>query len=77
MFEVYEDGQEYHSIVAGYASTVHEVMGQTLSHMTLAFSNKSPAIGYVALSRVFSLDNIVSHMTKTHFVNLKHGSNNL
>ena len=59
VFPVYSDGQEYFPIVAGYASTIHKVMGQTLQHVTLAFDMRmlSPAVGYVALSRVSSLVN--------------------
>ena len=45
VFAVYDNGQQYFSIVAGYASTVHKVMGQTLAHITLAFDIRmlSPA----------------------------------
>ena len=73
VFPVYSDGQEYFPIVAGYASTIHKVMGQTLQHVTLAFDMRmlSPAVGYVALSRVSSLDNVVPllRLRKSHFVN--------
>ena len=57
MFEVYADGQKCHPIVAGYASTIHKVMGQTLCHVTSVFDMRvlSPAIGYVPLSKVSSL----------------------
>ena len=37
VFAVYNNGQEYYAIVACYVSTVHKVMGQTLSHVTLVF----------------------------------------
>ena len=30
LFAVYDNGKRYHPIVPGYASTVHQVMGQTL-----------------------------------------------
>ena len=73
VFSVYCDGQEYFPIVAGYASTIHKVMGQTLQHVTLAFDMRmlSPAVGYVALSRVSSLDIVVPllRLRKSHFVN--------
>ena len=73
VFAVYRDRQEYFPIVAGYASTIHKVMGQTLQHVTLAFDMRmlSPAVGYVALSRVSSLDNVVPllRLRKSHFVN--------
>ena len=49
-------------------------MGQTLGHMTLAFDIRmlSPGVGYVALSRVSSLDNIVPllRLRKSHFINI-------
>ena len=46
VFAVFDQGQQYFPIVAGYASTVHKVMGQTL-HVTLAFGVRilSPAVG--------------------------------
>ena len=61
VFAVYDHGEQYFPIVVGYASTVHEVMGQTLQHITLAFDIRmlSRAIGYVALSRVSSIDGVV------------------
>ena len=34
---VFDQGQQYFPIVAGYASTVQKVMGQTLQLVTLAF----------------------------------------
>ena len=73
VFPVYSDGQEHFPIVAGYASTIHKVMGQTLQHVTLAFDMQmfSPAVGYVALSRVSSLDNVVPllWLRKSHLLN--------
>ena len=73
VFPVYTHGQEYFPIVARYASTIHKVMGQTLQHVTLAFDMRmlSPAVGYVALSRVSSLDNVVPllRLRKSHFIN--------
>ena len=51
----------YYPIVAGYSSTVHKVMGQTLPHVTLVFDCRylRPAVGYVLLPRISSLDNVV------------------
>ena len=73
VFSVYRDGQEYFLIVAGYASIIHKVMGQKLQHVTLAFDTRmlSPALGYVALSRVSSLANVVPlvRLRKSHFIN--------
>ena len=73
VFSVYRGGQEYFPIVAGYASTIHKVMGQKLQHVTLAFDTRmlSPALWYKALSRVSSLDNVVPllPLRKSHFIN--------
>ena len=73
VFPVYNNREPYYPIVAGYCFTIHKVMGQTLSHVTLAFDSRflSPAVGYVALSRVSSLDNVVPMLwlRKTHFIN--------
>ena len=73
---MYDKGQEYFPIVPGYASTVHKVIGQALQHVTLAFdiSMLSPAVGYVALSRVSSIDNVVPllRLRKSHFINNVH-----
>ena len=48
------------------------VIVQTLEHITLAFDIHmlSPAIGYVALSRVSSIDNVVPllRLRKSHFI---------
>ena len=74
VFAVFKDGQQYFHLIAGYASTVHKVMGQTLQHITLVFDIKmlSPAVGYVALSRVSSLDNAVPllQLRRSHFINI-------
>ena len=74
IFAVYDEGQEYFPLVAGYASTVHKVMGQTLKHVTLVFELRmlSPAVGYVALSRVSSLDNVepLLRLRRSHFINI-------
>lgn len=73
VFPVYSEGQQYFPILPAYASTVHKIMGQTLEHITLVFDIRmlSPAVGYVALSRVSSLDNVVPllRLRKTHFLN--------
>ena len=73
VFPVYSNGLEYFPIVAGYASTIHKVMGQSLQHVTLVFNMRmlSPAVGYVALSRVSSLDDVVPllRLRKSHFIN--------
>ena len=73
---MYDKGQEYFPIVPGYASTVHKVISQALQHVTLAFdiSMLSPAVGYVALSRVSSIDNVVPllRLRKSHFINNVH-----
>ena len=51
-----------------------EFMGQTLGHMTLAFDIRmlSPGVGYVAVSRVSFLDNILPllRLRKSHFINI-------
>ena len=49
VFAVYSQGHEYYPIVAGYTSTIHKVMRQTLQHVTLAFDMRMlfPAVGYV------------------------------
>ena len=74
VFPVYRDGCQYYPIVAGYASTVHKVMGQTLSHIILVFDMRvlSQGVGYVALSRVSSLDNVVPllRLRRSHFINI-------
>ena len=73
-FAVYNNGQECLPLVAGYASTVHKVMGQTLKHVTLVFDMQmlSPAVGYVALPRVSSLYNVAPllWLRRSHFVNI-------
>ena len=73
VFPVYCNGTPYYPIVAGYASTIHKIMGQTLRHVILVFNYwyLSPAVGYVALSRVSSLDNVVAMLRqrKKRFIN--------
>ena len=63
VFPVYSNRQSYYPIV----------MGQTLPQVTLVFDSRFPsaAVGYVALSRVSSLDNVVPmlQLRKTHFIN--------
>ena len=72
VFAVLGHGEQYFPIVAGYASVVHKVMGQTLKHITLAFDIRMifPAIGYVALSRVYSIDRVVPllWLRRSHFI---------
>ena len=74
VFAVFKDGQQYFPLVAGYASTVHKVMGQILQHVTCVFDIQmlSPTVGYVALSRVSSLDNVVPllRLKRSHFINI-------
>lgn len=74
IFPVYDDGVPYYPIVPGYASTVHKIMGQTLAHVTLAFdlTKLSSAVGYVAISRVDSINNVVPllRLRKSHFINV-------
>ena len=73
VFAVYNHGQQYFPIFASYASTVHKVMGQTLQHITLAFDIRmlSPVVGYVALSRVSSINRVVPllRLRRSHFIN--------
>ena len=73
VFPVYFEERQFFPIVAGYAFTIHKIMGQTLEHITLVFDMRmlSPAVGYVALSRVSSLENVVPlvRLRKSHFVN--------
>ena len=73
VFPVYSEEQQFFPIVAGYAFTIHKIMGQTLEHITLVFDMRmlSPAVGYVALSRISSLENVVPllRLRKSHFVN--------
>ena len=57
VFAVYSNGLEYFPIVAGYASNIHKVMGQTLKYVTLLVFDMqmlSPDVGYVASSSFFS-----------------------
>ena len=73
VFPVYHNRQPYYPVVASYCFTILKVMGQTLPHVFLIFDSRflSPAVGYVALSRVSSLDNVVPmlRLRKTHFIN--------
>ena len=61
VFPVFENGCQYYPLVATYSSTVHEIMGEDLDHVTLAFELRtlSPAIGCAALSRVSSFHKVV------------------
>ena len=74
IFPVYDNQVCYYPIVPWYASTVHKIMGQDIPHVTLAFDLKtmSSAVGYVALSWVSSIDNIVPllRLRKSHFYNI-------
>ena len=76
VFAVCDNGKQYYPIVPGYASIVHKVTGQTLQHVTLVFDMRilSPVLGYVALSRVSSLDNVVPllRLRRSHFINMDH-----
>ena len=67
VFAANSQRQEYFPIVPGYATSIHKVMGQTLQHVTLVFDVRmlSPAIGYVALSRVVVP---LLRLRKSHFV---------
>ena len=73
VFLVYCNCIPYYSIVAGCSLTIHKVMGQTLPDITLVFycRHLSPAVGYVALSSVSSLHNVVPmlRLRKAHFLN--------
>ena len=69
VFPVFENGCQYYPLVATYSSTVHEIMGQDLDHITLAFDLRtlSPAVGYVA-----SFNKVVPmlRLRKSHFFNI-------
>ena len=73
VFPVYCYHIPYHPLVAGHSSTVHKVMGQTLPYATLVFDCRylNPAVGYVALSRVSSLHNVIPllRLRIDHFIN--------
>ena len=68
IFAVYDNGKRYYPIVPGYASTVHNVMGQTLKHVTQVFGMRilTPAVG------CSSLDNVVPllRLRRSHFINI-------
>ena len=61
----------YYPLRSAYATTIHKIQGQTLDHVTLVFDMPSitPGMGYVALSRVASLDRVVPmlRLTRSHF----------
>ena len=71
VFPVYFNRIPYYLIAAGYSSTIHKIMGQTLPHITLVINCRylGLAVGYVAISRVSSLHNVVPvlRLRKTHF----------
>ena len=73
VFPVYRDQTPYYPIVAGYCCTIHKIMGQVLKHITLVFDTRHlpPAVGYVALSRVSRINNVVPmiRLRKSHFMN--------
>ena len=73
VFPVYQERTPYYPLVPAYCFTVHKVMGQTLPHVTLVFDSRylAPAVGYVALSRLFHIDNVVPmlRLQKSHFIN--------
>lgn len=54
----FRDREPYYPIVAGYSLTIRKVKGKILPHVTLIFDCHflNPAITYVVLSRVPSLD---------------------
>ena len=76
VFAVYHSSKRCYPIVPGYASTIYKDMGQTLEYVTLVFDMwmLCPAVRYVALSRVSSLDNVVTllRLRKSHFIKIEH-----
>ena len=72
VFPVFENDCQYYPLGATYSSSVHEIMGQDLDYVTLGFVLRtlSPALGYVALSRVSSFDKVVPmlRLRKSHFL---------
>ena len=64
-------GKLYYPICPFHTTTVHKIQGQTLSHVTIVFDKEyiAPGIGYVAISRVRSLKDVVPllRVTKNHF----------
>ena len=66
-------GYFLHILLNYIVYNVVSYIGQTLEHITLAFDIRmlSPAVGYVALSRVSSIDNVVPllRLRKSHFIN--------
>ena len=73
IFPVYDTNTVYYPIVPGYVWMIHKVMGQDIEHVTLVFDKKTfySVVGYVAISRVSSIDNIVPviRLRKSHFFN--------
>ena len=69
VFPVFENGCQYYPLLATYSSTVHEIMGQDLDHIILAFDLRtlSPTVGYVA-----SFDKVVAmlRLRKSGFFNI-------
>ena len=64
-------GVTYFPIRLGYASTIHKVQGTTLEHVTIYLDREgAPATGYVALSRVRTMQDysIGGKVTRAHFV---------
>jgi len=79
VFPVYKDGLPYYPLRPGYATTVHKIQGQTLSHVTLVFDRPSltPALGYVSISRVPSIEFVVPmlELQRSHFYAKKKTNN--
>ena len=71
-FPVYDNKTVYYPIVAGYVLTIHKVMGQDIEHVTFALDKKTlpSVVGYVAISKVSYIDNIVPliRLRKSHFI---------
>ena len=62
VFPVYtSECKLYYPITPAYAFTVNKMQGETLDHVTLVFDKEfaGPGIGYVAISRVRELKNVV------------------
>ena len=72
VFPVYSNNIKYYPLRYAYVSTVHKIKGQTLEHVTLVFVMKliTYGMGYIAASRVDSLDKVVSMfpLTRQHFL---------
>lgn len=71
IFPIYDGGDMVYPLRPGYASTVHKIQGQTLRHVTLVFNKKvlTPGVGYVAVSRVRSIDKLITmfRLSRDHF----------